>query len=275
MATTYLSGIVAAHRAAALDDPRDLDALVAEARAISPKPSRGFSEALLPQGEPRETRVIAEIKRRSPSKGALALDLDPAQLARAYARAGAACLSVLTDEQFFGGSASDLIAAKEASEVPVLRKDFTVSEADVADARIMGADAILLIVAALSDDELSRFSELAAQLALDVLVEVHDTNELDRALRAGAQIVGVNQRDLRTFEVDTDRALQLGALIPDDVIAVAESGIKGPDQVKLLADAGFEAVLIGETLVTSADPGAELSRLTGHHIGERRSARCS
>ncbi len=169
--------------------------------------------------------MIAEVKRRSPSKGPIAPDLDPAALAGEYQAGGAACLSVLTDADYFSGSAADLVAAGAACTLPVLRKDFTVSAADVCDARLMGADAILLIVAALSDDEVATFLALARELTLDALVEVHDEDELDRALAAGAELVGVNQRDLTTFSVDAGRAARLGGMIPADVVAVAESGI--------------------------------------------------
>ena len=156
-----------------------------------------------------ELAVIAEVKRRSPSKGPLDAGLDPAAVAADYEAGGAACVSVLTDEEFFGGSPADLAAARSACGLPVLRKDFTVSRADVCDARLMGADAVLLIVAALSDDELSSFLGLAQELSLDALVEVHDEAELERALDAGAELVGVNQRDLTTFAVDPERAARL------------------------------------------------------------------
>ena len=170
--------------------------------------------------------VIAEIKRRSPSAGDLAPDLDAAKLGRAYAAGGAACLSVLTDAPHFGGSAEDLRTARRASGLPVLRKDFTVSERDLYDARAMGADAVLLIVAALGDEELTSFLAVGRDLGLDCLVEVHDEVELERALAAGAELVGVNQRDLRSFTVDRARAARVGAAIPDGVVAVAESGIR-------------------------------------------------
>ena len=211
--------------------------------------------------------MIAEVKRRSPSKGELAADLDPTALATAYAAGGAACLSVLTDAEFFGGSAEDLQAARVASGRPVLRKDFTVSEADVVDARSMGADCVLLIVAALSDPELSTFHSLALELGLDALVEVHDEAELERALAVGARVVGVNQRDLVTFQVDTARAVRVAPLIPAGVLGVAESGITGRDDALRLADAGFRALLVGETLVRSGDPAAAVADL---RVAQRR-----
>jgi indole-3-glycerol phosphate synthase len=190
-------------------------------------------------------------------------------VAKEYAAGGAACLSVLTDEQFFGGTAEDLVSARRACGLPVLRKDFTVQEADVADTRMMGADAVLLIVAALSDEELRRFRTRADELGLAALVEVHDDEELDRALAAGARIVGVNQRDLRTFAVDQDRARVLAARIPADVVAVAESGIRDAGDAQRLADAGYDAILVGETLVRASDRGAALRGLLGHPVAPR------
>jgi indole-3-glycerol phosphate synthase len=256
--TTYLDRILDAHRAAAADDPRRLDEVVPEAR--SRPPARGFADALRRDGADG-LAVIAEVKRRSPSRGPLHPDLDPAAMARAYTAGGATCLSVLTDEAFFGGSVADLRAAREATDVPVLRKDFTVSPLDVCDARLMGADAVLLIVAALDDPELGELHALATDLGLDVLAEVHDEDELERALTAGATVVGVNQRDLVTFEVDHERAVRVGAAMPDGVVKVAESGIRGPDDARALAAAGFDAVLVGESVVTSGDATAAVAAL--------------
>jgi len=256
---TYLDRILAAHRARAEADDRSLAPLVAEARAQSLP--RGFAAALRAS---EGMSVIAEVKRRSPSKGDLAPGLDPAGLAAAYERGGARCLSVLTDAEFFGGSPDDLRAARAATKLPVLRKDFTVSPADVCDARIMGADAVLLIAAALDDDELTDLHTLALDIGLDPLVEVHDEAELERAVAAGAHLVGVNQRDLVTFEVDHERAARVGAAIPATAARVAESGIRGPDDVAALAAAGFDAVLVGELLVTADDPEAAVAALRGH-----------
>lgn len=253
---TYLDRILAAHRAAAAADRRPLDDLVESAR--SQPPARGFASSIRHAGG---LAVIAEVKRRSPSKGDLAPDLDPAALAQSYAEGGAAALSVLTDAEFFGGSPDDLRSARAAVDLPVLRKDFTVSERDVCDARIMGADAVLLIAAALDDAELRAFAELASEVGLDALVEVHDEAELERALAAGATLVGVNQRDLVTFEVDTERAERVAKAMPADVIRVAESGIRNGDDATRLLAAGFHAVLVGESLVTSADPSAAVASL--------------
>jgi len=207
--------------------------------------------------------MISEIKRRSPSKGDLDLTLDPASLACDYEAGGASCLSVLTDEHFFGGSRADLELARASCALPVLRKDFTVSPLDVCDARLMGADAVLLIVAALDDAALAGLLDLARALALAPLVEVHDDAELDRALAVGARLIGVNQRDLRTFDVDRDRALRMGERIPDGVVSVAESGIRDAADVERLVSAGYSAVLVGETLVRSTDRSSAVDGLLG------------
>ncbi|HEY2427847.1 MAG TPA: indole-3-glycerol phosphate synthase TrpC, partial [Acidimicrobiales bacterium] len=254
---TYLDRIVAAHRAAAAVDGRRLADLEAAAAAVGP--GRGFASRLAAVARTGDVAVIAEVKRHSPSRGDLDAALDPAEVAADYERGGAACLSVLTDAEFFRGSADDLQRAREATSLPVLRKDFTVSRHDVCDARLMGADAVLLIVAALSDAELIDFVALAATLGMDALVEVHDEAELERALSAGATLVGVNQRDLVTFEVDTARAERVAGRIPAGVVAVAESGIDGPSAVTRLAAAGYQAVLVGETLVRSGDRAAAVT----------------
>lgn len=220
--------------------------------------ARGFRAALAAASH---LAVIAEVKRRSPSKGDLNLNLDPATLARDYESGGAACLSVLTDVEFFGGSAADLQAARQATALPVLRKDFTVSERDVLDARLIDADCVLLIVAALDDAELASFHALAAEVGLDALVEVHDEAELDRALAVGATLIGVNQRDLVTFEVDHDRARRMAALMPASVVSVAESGVRGQADATALRSAGYHAVLVGESLVKAGDPAAAVREL--------------
>ncbi|MGH9182581.1 MAG: indole-3-glycerol phosphate synthase TrpC [Acidimicrobiales bacterium] len=253
---TLLDTIVAAHRAAAAADDRDLDTLVAAAG--STPPPRPFASALVGDDG---LAVIAEVKRRSPSRGDLALDLDPTALCRAYHAGGAACVSVLTDGEFFGGAPADLAAAREACPLPVLRKDFTVDERDVADARLMGADAVLLIAAVLDDRLLGRCIALAAGLGLGALVEVHDEVEIDRAAAAGAGVIGVNQRDLRTFAVDGGLAERLAPRLPPEAVWVAESGVGGQADAKGLAAAGYDAVLVGEALLTSADPAAAVGAL--------------
>lgn len=221
-------------------------------RALDAPATRDFAGALRPAAG--TVGVIAEIKRRSPSKGELAPDLDPALTAKAYAAGGASCLSVLTDGPWFGGTVDDLVAARAACELPVLRKDFTIDEVQVYEARAIGADAVLLIVAALPDDALLRdLHDLAVDLGLAVLVEAHDGTELDRALWAGARIVGVNARDLGTFAEDLGVGERLASRLPPDVVAVAESAIRSVDDAERMAAAGFDAVLVGEMLVRAAD----------------------
>lgn len=207
--------------------------------------------------------MISEVKRRSPSKGDLFADLDPRRLAETYEEGGASCLSVLTDEQWFGGSVHDLQAARAAVSLPVIRKDFTVDARDVVDARLMGADCVLLIAAALDDAELADFHALAKQIGLDALVEIHDEAELERALAVGADLVGVNQRDLVTFRVDQERAVRMAPQMPAGVVRVAESGVRDRADAQALSDAGYHALLVGETLVTSGDPATEIKRLRG------------
>ena len=260
---TYLADIVAAHRARAEVDDRPLGDLVELADRTTPP--RDFSGALRGGG----LACIAEIKRRSPSKGQLCPDLQADVVAKEYVAGGAACLSVLTDGEFFGGSPNDLAAARHASGLPVLRKDFTVHEADVADARLMGADAVLLIVAALDDAFCVRAPRWPTILDWPRWSRCTTNAALDRALSAGGRIVGVNQRDLHTFEVDHDRACAMAARIPSEIIAVAESGIRGAEDARRLADAGYDAVLVGETLVRSGDRPALLRELVGHHVGAR------
>jgi indole-3-glycerol phosphate synthase len=255
---TYLDRILERHRDAAAADRRPLDELIGSARSMPP--ARGFTRALRGGSE---LHVIAEIKRRSPSKGDLHAELDPVDLAHSYERGGAACLSVLTDVEFFGGSIDDLRAARRACSLPVLRKDFTVSPHDVCDARLMGADCVLLIAAALAPHELAELHRLGVDIGLDVLVEIHDEAELRVALAADADLIGVNQRDLITFQVDHDRAVRMAGLIPDGVVKVAESGVRGRTDAASLHEAGYHAVLVGETLVTSADPAVAIQELRG------------
>jgi indole-3-glycerol phosphate synthase len=219
---------------------------------------RPFAAALV---RPGAIAVIAEHKRRSPSRGAIREDLAPAAVAKGYEAAGAAALSVLTDEPFFGGCLAHLAEARAATGLPVLRKDFLVEPWQVWEARAAGADAVLLIVAALDDVELRRLLGEARATGLDALVEVHDRAELERALAAGARLVGVNNRDLRTLAVSLETSVRLADAIPDDVVAVAESGIRSGSDLKHLRDAGFDACLVGERLMSAPDPGAELRQL--------------
>jgi len=207
--------------------------------------------------------VIAEVKRKSPSKGALADIPDPADLARAYAAGGAAAISVLTEQRRFGGSLDDLRAVRAAVDVPVLRKDFIVTSYQLVEARAAGADLALLIVAALDDDELRRLHDEARELGLTVLVEAHDEAETERAVALGAELVGINARNLKTLEIDTDAFGRLAPLVPDDRVKVAESGIFSPTDVKRFVSEGARAVLVGEALVKDGDPRAAVAAMTG------------
>ena len=254
----YLDEILAQHREVASRDSRSLSGLIEATRTISN--SRGFAKRLTEDSK-NALAVIAEIKRRSPSRGLLSHDLDPKVIAEQYKNAGASCISVLTDSDFFGGSVDDLKSARGAVDLPVLRKDFTVSLNDICDAKLMNADCILLIAAALNKVELAEFHNFALELGLDVLVEIHDEPELDLALEVGAKMIGVNQRNLRTFEVDQQRAVRIAKKIPGSVVRVAESGVRTRDDALQLRDAGYHAVLVGETLVTSKNIAMTLNEL--------------
>lgn len=236
-----------------LHQPQARDAI--RRAALDAPPARDFAAALRrPDGR---VAVIAEIKRRSPSKGDLAPDLDPEVTAKSYETGGAAALSVLTDRPFFGGSVDDLRRARDATALPVLRKDFTIDEVQVLEARAIGADALLLIAAAVPDDALlAELQGFARDIGLAAVVEVHDEGELDRALDAGALVVGVNCRNLATFDEDLGVAERVARRVPPDVIAVAESAIRAPADAARMAAAGFDAVLVGEALVRAPDPTA-------------------
>jgi indole-3-glycerol phosphate synthase len=205
--------------------------------------------------------IIAEVKKASPSKGLLAADFDPAGLACAYQRGGAAAVSVLTDAPFFQGSLADLESARAAVSLPVLRKDFTIDESQVLEAASHGADAILLIAAILTEQKIRDFRAAAARHGMAALVEVHNRAELDVAIAAGADLIGVNNRDLSTFEVTLATSLQLAPHMPSGALLVSESGIHGPEDIARLRDAGYSAFLIGEHLMRSGDPAAALQRL--------------
>ncbi len=214
-------------------------------RAAAAPPARDAVAALRAPG----VAVIAEVKRRSPSKGALAPIADPAALAAEYAAGGASVISVLTEERRFGGSLADLDAVRARVDVPVLRKDFVVTPYQVDEARAHGADVVLLIVAALDQPALAALHRQVESLGMTALVEVHDADEVSRALDAGARVVGVNARDLRTLEVDRGTFARLAPRLPDDVVKIAESGVRGPDDLRAYADAGADAVLVGEGVV--------------------------
>jgi indole-3-glycerol phosphate synthase len=242
-----------------------------ERAALAAPPPRDFAHAL--RRADGNVAVISELKRRSPSKGDLAPDLDIAVTAKAYEVGGAAALSVLTDRPYFGGSIDDLRTAREATSLPALRKDFTIAEIQCYEARAVGADALLLIVAAFRDDAYLRdLHDLARDLGLAVLVETHDDAELERALDLGATIVGVNNRSLHTFDEDLGRSESLAGKLPANVIAVAESAIRSAADAQRCAAAGYDAVLVGEALVRSADPTALVKAMTSNPVLRRGSS---
>lgn len=231
------------------------------ARAADAAPVRGFADALnamIAQGDPA---VIAEVKKASPSKGVIRPDFRPADIAVSYEFGGAACLSVLTDVDFFQGHDDYLRQAREACTLPVLRKDFTVDPYQVYEARALGADCILLIVAALDDAQLVELSDVAMQLDMDVLVEVHDIDELERALQVPVPLIGINNRNLRTFEVSLDTTLAMKDAVPRDRLLVTESGILVPEDVARMRAAGVNAFLVGETFMRAEEPGEALRQL--------------
>lgn len=236
--------------------------------ALDAPPARDFAGTL--RRVDGRLGVVAEIKRRSPSKGDLAPHLDPAVNAKTYESGGAAALSVLTDRPFFGGSVDDLQRARAVVELPVLRKDFVIDETQVYETRVIGADAVLLIVAALPDGRvLESLRALADEIGLAALVEAHDDAELDRALTAGATVVGVNARDLGTFGEDLGVSERLADRIPAGVTAVAESAVRTPDDARRMAEAGYDAVLVGEALVRSDDPAALVEAMSQHLVQPR------
>jgi indole-3-glycerol phosphate synthase len=231
------------------------------ARAEARTDLRDFTGALRHKVARGAPAVIAEVKRASPSRGVLRADFDPIQIGASYARGGAACLSVLTDRHFFQGAPADLHEARKASGLPVLRKDFIVDEYQVAEARAWGADCVLLIVAALEPGLMRDLEAAARDLGLAVLVEVHNAGELEQALQLSTPLIGINNRNLKTFEVSLDTTLDLLASIGPERLVVSESGVVEPADVARLRDAGVNAFLVGEAFMRAADPGAELARL--------------
>jgi indole-3-glycerol phosphate synthase len=221
------------------------------------EPRRGFAQRLRRGG----IAIIAEVKKASPSRGVIRPDFDPAAIARAYEDAGAAGISVLTEERFFQGHLNHLTRVRGAVDLPILRKDFLIDPYQVVEARTWGADAVLLIVAILGDRQLDEMLAAAREQGLDALVEIHDERELERALAAGAEIIGINNRDLRSFVTTLETAERLRPLVPASVIPVAESGIAGPADIARLRRAGFNTFLIGECLMRAPDPGAKLREL--------------
>ncbi len=236
--------------------------------ALVAPPTRDFAAAL--RRSDGRVALVGELKRRSPSKGELAPELDPGLTAKAYEAGGAAALSVLTDGHYFGGMVSDLQVAHDSTALPCLRKDFTIDEVQVYEARAIGADAILLIVAAIPDDVLlADLHALALDLGMGVLVEAHDAGEVERAIGVGARVVGINSRDLATFTEDLGVATELSALVPPDVVAVAESAIRSVDDARRVAEAGFDAILVGEALVRAEDPTALVRELSAATVARR------
>jgi indole-3-glycerol phosphate synthase len=258
--TMYLPEILAHTRKVVAERMAAADVRALE-RAAETHGPRGFARALRAKAASEGLAVIAELKKASPSKGLIRAEFDAAALAKALEAGGAAVLSVLTDERFFQGSLENLRRASAAVSIPCLRKDFMVDEFQMLEARAHGADAILLIVAALTDVQLKELRESARGFGLDVLCEVHDADELDRALALDCECVGVNSRDLRTFEVSLDRACELASRLPQSAVKVAESGIHTVADMQRLRSAGYEAFLIGESLMRQPDPGAALSTL--------------
>ena len=232
-----------------------------ERRARSASAPRGFERALRARIAAAKPAVIAEIKRASPSRGLIRADFDPARIAATYERNGAACLSVLTDREFFGGAPEDLVAARGACALPVIRKDFMVDPYQVFEARAWGADCILLILDAVPDAQLRVMATLAAELGMDVLAESHDAAQLERAARLPVRLLGINNRDLRTFETRLETTLNLKHLVPEDRLLVSESGISSADDVRRLQANGVSAYLVGSAFMAADDPGQELGRL--------------
>jgi indole-3-glycerol phosphate synthase len=255
-------GDILAHKAAELAAAKEIrsEARMEQAARAVQSPTRGFRAALHAAPRPR---IIAEIKRRSPSRGEIRAGFDPVECAKAYSDGGAAAISVLTDERFFGGHLAELQLVRAVATVPLLRKDFVIEPYQVDEARVAGADAVLLIVAALAPSALYALRVRAAELGLDALVEVHDERELDAALAAGATLVGINNRDLRTFATDLAVSERLAPKVPRGVTVVAESGIFSHDDVRRLEAVGAHACLVGESLMREPDLGLALRRLRG------------
>ncbi len=232
-----------------------------ESRLAEASPVRGFVNAMQGKMEQGKSAVIAEIKKASPSKGVIREDFDPPAIAESYQRGGAACLSVLTDEDFFQGADAYLVAARNACQLPVIRKDFIIDSYQVLEARAMGADCILLIVAALEQQQLVSLYQLATSLGLDVLVEVHDQAELQRALELDLPMVGINNRDLRNFNTSLQTTIDMLAMVPADCFVVTESGIHTRADVELMRQHQVNAFLVGEAFMRADDPGAALAEL--------------
>ena len=261
MSGTVLDRIVARKREEVAERRRETPDATLESRAADAPATRGFATALTTRVAAGDAAVIAEVKKASPSKGVIRADFDPVAIAGSYQAGGAACLSVLTDRDFFQGHEDYLQAARAAVTLPVLRKDFIVDPYQVLETRALGADCLLLIVAALDPQALRTLYALASEVGLDVLVEVHDAAELDLALDLGPALVGINNRNLKTFETRLDTTLRLRERVPDDVLIVTESGIHERADVAVMRAAGVHAFLIGEAFMRAPDPGAALQAL--------------
>jgi indole-3-glycerol phosphate synthase len=257
---TFLDQVIERTRADVDARAKEVPIEALEERAGAPGRARPFSEALVAEG----ISLIAEMKRASPSKGPIRPDATVTQIVQAYEQAGASACSVLTEPAWFGGSLDDLVEARQAVSLPLLRKDFIVTRYQIIEAAVAGANAVLLIVAALSPERLVELQEIAASVGLDTLVEVHDEMEMAIALEAGAEIIGVNNRNLHTLDVDPDTALRLLPDAPAGTIVVAESGITSREDVQRLEEAGVDAILVGETLMRSDDTGEAVRTLLGH-----------
>jgi len=262
MSTTILSTILARKQVEVAERRAraPLDELKARIADFAP-PLRGFADAIEARIAGGQAAVIAEVKKASPSKGVIRADFDPAAIAHSYEAGGAACLSVLTDVDFFQGADEYLVAARDACGLPALRKDFIVDAYQVYEARALGADCVLLIAAALDDARLSEFAFIAGELGMDVLVEVHDLDELERSLPVPARLLGINNRNLKTFDVSLQATLDLKPMVPADRVLVTESGILARADVALMRDNGIHAFLVGEAFMRQPDPGVALQQL--------------
>jgi indole-3-glycerol phosphate synthase len=243
-----------------VDDAKRRDPIAKLRERVTPREPGRFRAAI---GEPGRLNLIAEIKKASPSRGVIRADFDPAAIARSYADGGASAISVLTDAKYFQGDVSYLALAREESGLPILRKDFIIDEHQIWETAALDADALLLIVAALDAVQLKEYLQLAGEVGLDALVEAHDASEIEAALDAGAGIVGINNRDLRTFETDIETTLRLAEQIPKDRVIVSESGIHTREDAQKVRDAGANAILVGEALMTCADISGKIRELTG------------
>ena len=259
--STILDTILLRKREEVADRRERVSLFELKTRAASASPPRGFAAAIERKIAAGDAAVIAEVKKASPSKGVIRADFDPAAIARSYEAGGAACLSVLTDIDFFQGADEYLLAAREACRLPVLRKDFIVDAYQLYEARVLGADCVLLIAAALDDVQLAEYAYIADELGMDVLVEVHDLDELERALPIPARLLGINNRNLKTFEVSLQTTLDLQSAVPADRVLVTESGILARPDVALMRENDIHAFLVGEAFMRQPDPGAALREL--------------